>query len=68
MRVADAVSKLRLLAADITLLCHDCYDPFRGLDLNLLFYRIMAQATIRTVAGGQRKLTVLARNQEGIDV
>jgi hypothetical protein len=24
MRVADAVSRLRLLAADITLLCHDC--------------------------------------------
>jgi hypothetical protein len=29
--VADAVSELRLLAADITLLCHDCSNPFRGL-------------------------------------
>jgi hypothetical protein len=31
MGVADAVSELRLLAADITLLCHDCSNPFRGL-------------------------------------
>jgi hypothetical protein len=28
--VADAVSELRLLAADITLLCHDCYRSFQG--------------------------------------
>ena len=31
MRVANAVSGLRLLAADFTLLCHDCLDPFRTL-------------------------------------
>jgi hypothetical protein len=31
MGVADVVSELRLLAADITLLCHDCSNPFRGL-------------------------------------
>ena len=30
VRVADAVSKLRLLAADITLLCHDCSRSFQG--------------------------------------
>jgi hypothetical protein len=27
--VADAVSELRLLAADITLLCHDCCRSFQ---------------------------------------
>jgi hypothetical protein len=30
VRVADAVSELRLLAADITLLCHDCSRSFQG--------------------------------------
>lgn len=29
MGVADAVPKLRLLAADITLLCHDCCRSFQ---------------------------------------
>ena len=30
VRVADAVSELRLLAADITLLCHDCSRSFQS--------------------------------------
>src|SRR5271169_1383462 len=40
--VADAVSKLRLLAADITLLCHDCCRSFQRPLRKLLFYRIRA--------------------------
>jgi hypothetical protein len=34
VRVADAVSELRLLAADITLLCHDCSRSFQVLNGN----------------------------------
>jgi hypothetical protein len=40
--VADAVSRLRLLAADITLLCHDCSRFLMGLYAKLLFYRTNA--------------------------
>ena len=39
MGVADAVSRLRLLAADITLLCHDCSGSLRKRYANFLFYR-----------------------------
>ena len=42
MRVADSVSKLRLLAADFTLLCHDCSRSFQVLRTELVFYRIRA--------------------------
>src|SRR5260370_42562446 len=40
--VADAVSRLRLLAADITLLCHDCSRFLMGLYAKLPFYRTNA--------------------------
>src|ERR1700677_1184561 len=49
MRVADAVSRLRLLAADITLLCHDCCLILSELLTEALFYRIMAFPTIRSI-------------------
>ena len=39
MGVADAVSELRLLAADITLLCHDCCRSFQRSGAKPLFYR-----------------------------
>ena len=39
--VADAVSRLRLLAADFTLLSHDCCRSFQGLWMECLFYRIL---------------------------
>jgi hypothetical protein len=42
--VADAVSELRLLAADFTLLSHDCYRSFPGLLLEKTFYRIWVLA------------------------
>jgi hypothetical protein len=42
--VADAVTELRLFAADITLLCHDCCRSFQGSCSKLLFYRILALA------------------------
>jgi hypothetical protein len=44
MGVADAVSRLRLFAADITLLCHDGDTSFQELLMKLLFYRILAVA------------------------
>src|SRR5258708_492667 len=42
MGVADAVTRLRLLAANFTLLCHDCRGSFQNLDRKHLFYRIPA--------------------------
>ena len=53
--VADAVSRLRLLAADITLLCHDCSRFFMGLYAKLLFYRTNALSPTRTVASDPRQ-------------
>src|ERR1700734_546557 len=40
--VADSISRLRLLAADITLLCHDGCTSFQILLAKPLFYRIPA--------------------------
>jgi len=44
--VADAVPELRLLAADITLLCHDCCRSFQRPLRKPLFYRIQGFGTI----------------------
>jgi hypothetical protein len=45
--VADAVSRLRLLAADFTLLCHDLFpDPFQGTIRSLNF---TGQSSIPTI-------------------
>jgi hypothetical protein len=47
MGVADAVSRLRLLAADITLLSHDCELILFRSSTKLLFYRIHFYKPIR---------------------
>jgi hypothetical protein len=43
MRVANAVSRLRLFAANFTLLCHDCCRILSWLVAKPLFYRTQAR-------------------------
>lgn len=64
MRVADAVSGLRLLAADITLLCHDCLDPFKTLlELGIITDWALADNLYR--ASRQGKLASSFRKTKG---